>query len=155
VSGFGRRLKQNRPGVQYWIAVRDVPQGDSAHSPVPPEVDGVVVVEVLYASPEAVRAKADQVLPGWKQRAGERPLIWCWSSATRGEKGLVSRVSPGTFRACLEMVRKHGLAGLIFDRYGDARDQPLEPIDKRPELVQEIRQLAGELGLDRQPQGAP
>jgi hypothetical protein len=149
VAGFGRRLKQNHPKLQYWIAVGDVPRGDYAESPVPPEVDAIVVIETFDVSPEAVRAKADDVLPGWRQRAGERPLLLCWTSATRGAKGLVPRVLPGTFRACAEMVHKHQLDGLLFDRYGDPKDQELEPIDSRPELVQEIRQLAAELGFQR------
>ena len=55
----------------------------------------------------------------------------------------------GTFRACVDVARKYRLAGVVFDRYGDINDRELAPIESRRELESEIRELARELGFDR------
>jgi hypothetical protein len=155
VVNVGRRIKQEHPGVQYWLASMDraIDQPEPNH--VPSIVDAVVVVEPLDYTPQAVTAKADEYLPAWHKLAAGRPIIWYWLSGVPGSKGgIVPTTAPGTFRACLDAARRHKLAGLAFDRYGDPKGQERVPIDSRPELVEEIRGIAGELGLDAS-SGAP
>ena len=102
-----------------------------------------------------VRTRADECLPGWAEKAAGRPLLWYWVSGTRGSQGgVVPTTSPGTFRACLDAARRHNLAGVIFDRYGQPSWQERVPIDSRPEMVAGIRRMAGELGFDKDEPGA-
>lgn len=145
VANAGRRLKQAHPQVQFWVAELAKPSGQTEVGFVPGVVDALVILGVADSSGEMVRTRADDCLPRWMEKAGGRPVLWFWLSGVRGSQGgVVSTTEPGTFRACLDAARRHQLAGVIFDRYGQPPWQERIPIDARPELVDEIRQLSRE-----------
>lgn len=151
VENAARRIKEAHPTVQFWLALADTPMGASEGFPLPRGVDVLVVLEMADHMPSSVAAKGDAVLPGWRQRSNGKPIVWCWSLISKHPKGMVPATEPGTFRACLELARRHKLSGLVFERYGDPKGQDKVPLNRRPELVEEIRQIAGELGLDTAP----
>lgn len=148
VGGFGRRLKSAHPKVQFWVA--EIDRRSSELGSVPPVVDALVIMNIVDTTAEAVHAKADACLADWKAKAAGRPLIWYWlPGGPRQREGLVPATRLGTLRACLEVARRHQLAGLVFDRYGKVEGQERIPIETRPELVEELRQISRELGFEK------
>ena len=156
VASFGRQLKRDHPQVQYWVAELAKPPGQIEVGSVPPVVDVLVIIGVARQQRQTWCAPhADECLPGWAEKAAGRPLLWYWVSGMRGSQGgVVPTTERGTFRACLDAARRHNLAGVIFDRYGQPPWQERVPIDSRPEMVAGIRRMAGELGLDKDEPGA-
>jgi hypothetical protein len=155
VGSFGRQLKRDHPKVQYWVAELAKPRGQTEFGFIPPVVDALVIMGVAHSTPDQVHTTADECLPGWAEKAAGRPLLWHWVSGTRGSQGgVVPTTSRGTLRACLDVARRHNLAGVIFDRYGQPSWQERVPIDSRPEMVAGIRRMAAELGLDKDEPGA-
>lgn len=150
VIRVGRRLKQEHPGVQYWIACADKAFDAFASDIVPRNVDALVVAGLADTTPKLVAAKAEECFPHWIEQARGRPIIWLWLSNSRFTKaGQAPATSPGTFRAYLEQARRYKLAGLVFDSYGKPEWQQRPALESRPELIDEIRQISRELGFDR------
>ena len=77
VDGFGRALKQRFSGIQLWVsyfnASPNVPGFEIAEA-----VDVVILSGLTGDSPQSVRAKTDEVLPAWRQKAGGRPIVLGW-----------------------------------------------------------------------------
>jgi hypothetical protein len=143
VAAFGRALKEELPGLQYWIAV--VEGGGHQKPPVPDVVDTIVVNEFFDKTPESVRAKNDRCLPNWVSKANGRPVLLQWSCWTAQPPGLASKCTPGTVRACFEVAAKYNLGGVLFYRYGSGPNR-LDGIETNPSLVDEIRKAATEFG---------
>jgi predicted Ser/Thr protein kinase len=147
VAAFSRWLKREFPGLQFWAAFPDKLGDREEPLPVPGEVDAIVVVEMNDADPEAVRRKADDCLPGWKAKAGRRPVLLAWHPGLPDLPGLVPRCAPGTMRALVEAAKRHGLAGVNFGPYGTGAEGGTVGLESREALVEEVRQLARELGF--------
>jgi hypothetical protein len=149
VINVGTRIKQEHPNVQFWVGQPDRMPAPPENDLIPTVVDGIVIIGLGDLTPERVKTKADEFRPGWLEKAWGRPIIWYWFASARGNKaGVVPRVEQGTFRAYLEVARRYKLAGLIFDCYGQPPGQDRVPLETRPELVEEIRQISHELGFD-------
>jgi hypothetical protein len=152
ISEFTNAVKRRFPGIEIWVSVQET--GAESEGPrVPPEVDGIVVVGGSDRTPEAVRAKTDDVLPKWREKAGNREILLNWHTHGGPKGGLVPHYQPGTLRACVEAAKKHRLAGLLFTSYDDSKDRGTVGIHARPELVDEIKRCAEELGFG--PRAAP
>jgi formylglycine-generating enzyme required for sulfatase activity/serine/threonine protein kinase len=150
VEQFGKTLKAKFPRLQYWICNVEKPRGKNETQPIPPSVDVVVVDGYFNASPDGVRRKMDDCLPGWLAKAQGRPVLYRWCGWDWHAPGIVRKTTPGTMQACFEVAARHALSGVLFWKYGPGADAPnagMDGIDANPALVKEIREAAGKLGI--------
>jgi hypothetical protein len=148
VNEFGRALKQKFPGMQLWVsyfnASPNVPGFEIAE-----EVDLVILTGLTGDSPQSVRARTDEVLAAWTQKAGSRPIVLGWLAHTGPPPGLAPKCPPGTLRAWVEAAQKHRLAGTIFASYDDGAGGGALGLRTRPDLIDEMKKCSEELGLAR------
>ena len=110
VDGFGRALKQRFPGMQLWVSYFNA-SPNVAGFEIADSVDVVILTGLTGDSPQSVRAKTDDVLLAWTQKAGGRPIVLSWLAHAVGAPGLVPKCPLGTLRAWLEAAQKHHPAG--------------------------------------------
>jgi|GEM_PF-2577748 len=150
VGEFGRELKQEFPGISFWMACITMPAGIRNPMPeVPPEVDVIEVTSYFDMSPQSLEATVNQHLPGWLQRAKGRPVVLRWVSKPAGWTPASGplKAAAGTFRKCAELAEKYKLSGLVFDQYGPRGDNWSPGIDTQPAAVDEIRGIARQYGF--------
>jgi len=138
LAAWGRKLKQAAADAQLWL-IRGKSESDS---PVPEEVD--VLVPCLYGfdSPTKVQEFSEKGLPEHLKRVEGRRTVLAWNSWQSSHSGVVPECQAGTFRAVAHAVQENKLAGAFFVSYG--RFGNCIGIQSRPELVAEIKEIAGE-----------
>jgi serine/threonine protein kinase len=147
-ADFCSELKKRLPKVKvlcYQIDVGKTPQAD----PIPDAVD-VLVVDILEcATVEESRRRIKDVMPLWFAKAGKRPVFLVWDSFMWNGSGLVPTCDAGVLRAWADFAKSKRLAGFAACNFGpcNAAGQNLVPIRTRPELVQEMRDIAKDWGV--------
>ena len=132
--------------MQLWVSYFNA-SPNVAGFEIADSVDVVILTGLTGDSPQSVRAKTDDVLPAWTQKAGRRPIVLSWLAHAVGAPGLVPKCPLGTLRAWLEAAQKHHAAGVSFASYDDNPRSNAAGIRTRPELVDEIKQCSQELGF--------
>ena len=148
VSEFGQWFRREFPRCEYWVSF--VP-GRAPTWPVPDDVHTIVVNHYGSSTPEAVRSKADEILPNWIDKAKRRPVVLRWvpNSSNTGQPDSSLKCEPGTVRMFAQVAKDYGLAGVILSRYGDFWKPSYIGIDKSPEVLAETKEVAQELGFTR------
>jgi formylglycine-generating enzyme required for sulfatase activity len=114
--------------------------------PIPDEVDVFTLDCIGCTTAEEARRQIKELFPRWLAKAGKRPVLLAWDSWNPTS---VSQCQPGVFRTFAEFSRKNQLAGFIVSSYGTTNQggQSYVPLNTRPELVQEMRDIGKEWGV--------
>jgi formylglycine-generating enzyme required for sulfatase activity len=147
VASFGARVKQALPGIQFWIMMVD--EKYQQNYVIPSMVDLLVLDYIGCAAPSDVLSKTGQSLPIWIKKFDNRPIILLWDHWQKDSRGLVPSCQPATFRTLAEIVKSNNLAGLVFGSYGPSIFDKKMGVQTRPELVDEIKQIAREWGIEK------
>ncbi len=151
-ASFATRLKKALPGIHVWAMVID--EGKDQTNPIislPGLYDVLMVNCVNCTTPDEVRRRNSDLFPKWFALAGKRPVVFAWDFAGDGE-GLVPTCDPTTFRAFKEVVDRRKSAGLLFSAFGapSFNGDRTTPIRARPELVNEIKAISKDWGIEKQ-----
>ena len=109
-------------------------------NPVPSQVDVVVITTFFDTTPDAVKRKVGDTLPGWLTKANGRPLLLRWSAWEQRPPGLVPKCQAGTMRAYAKIAEDHELAGLVLGHYGESWG--CDGVDTKPALLKEIKEVS-------------
>ena len=140
LSQFAKKLKKEVPGIQFWSQFVEKPRGKFQTLPVPPEVDVIVIAYYFGGNGARIEEKSNEALPGWMEKAQDRPVLLYWCAWSKNPPGLVMQCQLGTMKACADSARKHGLSGLILGHYGDRWEHA--GIESRPQLEKVIASVA-------------
>jgi hypothetical protein len=147
VASFGRTIKREIPGLQFWASFVAEPPVETRGLSIPDEVDVVVVESDRDFSPDRVHGRTDRSLPDWLKKARGRPILLRWLMWDWNPPGIAHRTQRGTMRACLDVARTYHLSGLLFDHYGPRYGTEYRGIDTNLALVREIQEVARETGF--------
>lgn len=117
---------------------------DPSTQPVPDEID-VLVLGIDCTTVEEARRQIKERFPLWSAKSGNRPILLAW---TNSGCNCVPQCQPGVYRTLAEFAKSNQLAGFIAAFYGTLHlgDNSLVPINTRPELVQEMRDIGKDWG---------
>jgi hypothetical protein len=144
-------LKKSVPEVEFWVGLVEKQPQERQNWPVPAEVDALVIEFYFAKTPDAVRDKAEAVLPGWIRKAKDRPVMLLWTAWGRNGPGLVPNCQAGVLTMCRQIAEQYKLAGLMFAAYGEygPSEEGIVGIESRPDLVSEVRAIAQDWGIGR------
>jgi hypothetical protein len=147
IDAFGRKLKKRFPEAQYWVFYHGFYPEDAS---LGRDVDAVVM-ECTTTTVGELRREVAELLPKTRAYAKGRPIVVCWNAWDDSPPGKVPRCRTGVFREYVNLALRERLHGVYFVSYGwpVRRGNRIHGISTRPELVQEIKDLAGELRIAR------
>ena len=143
LSEFCVRAKQLLPGVKV-LSLMSLDEAPLTY-PIPDELDGFVL-GCNYTTAEETSRRIKERFPLWSARAGKRPVLLAWSNSGTDN---IPQCQPGIYRSLAEFARNHHLAGFIAAFYGpfNIGARGFVPLNSRPELVQEMRDIGKEWGV--------
>lgn len=158
VSVIGKKLKQEFPGLTYWVSYIEMPYGwKGPLLPIPPEVDVIDMAIYTDMTPEAVQSKIDKYLSTWRRLAGSRPVALHWDTWTPYDSRKPSnplRTAPGTLTRCCQLSIQKKLAGVVINHYGPGEDTSSNPaaspaVESDPIAIGELRDFSNHYGFGR------
>jgi formylglycine-generating enzyme required for sulfatase activity len=156
LAPFVAKVKSGLRGIQFWVCLADT--GPNALRYALPDALDVLAIDCLDC-PRTSEAKSrfETVYPKWFAKANGRPLVLWWDNWKRDRQGLVPVCEPGLFRTIGRLADTQGFAGLMFSTYGSntLENVTTQGIRTRPELVAEIREIARDWGMERNPSPQP
>jgi len=152
LAQFAATVKGGLRGIQFWVCLAD--DGPDALAYALPDTLDVLAIDCLDCGRISdVKSRFETVYPKWLAKANGRPLVLCWDNWQRNGQGLVPTCEAGLFRSIGELAKTQGFAGVTFSTYGPNtfENTTNQGIQTRPELVAEIREIAREWGIERNP----
>ena len=131
---FAAKVKGGLRGIQFWVCLADG-AADTLNYALPDTLDVLAIDCLNCGRISDAKSRFETVYPKWFAKANGRPLVLCWDGWKRDDRGLVALCEPGLFRSIGELARTQGFAGVTWT----------------PELVAEIREIARDWGIDRNP----